>query len=91
MTRRTTRKSQPGFWASKTVGEIMVLAVTFTVCISILASGVAIAVIEIVNPGTDVTVWITRITGLLNTLVGLLAGFLAGRTDYKNQPPKDEP
>ena len=27
------------------------------------------------------SVWVTRVTGLLNTLIGLLAGFLAGRTD----------
>jgi protein-S-isoprenylcysteine O-methyltransferase Ste14 len=62
-------------------GEIMVLSITFTVCFGVLASGLIIAVISILDPTRDVTIWITRVTGILNTMVGLLAGFLAGRTD----------
>ena len=27
------------------------------------------------------SLWVSRITGILNTMIGLLAGFLAGRTD----------
>lgn len=78
-------------WLGKrSTGEIMVIAITFTVCASIFAGGIAVTIVAITHPDTDVTVWVTRITGLLNTLVGLLAGFLAGRTDYKNPPPSEE-
>jgi hypothetical protein len=35
------------------------------------------------RPQVDVSVWISRVTGILNTMVGLLAGYLAGRTDTK--------
>ena len=62
-------------------GEVLVLTITFTVCFGVLASGMTVALIEIFHPGTDVTVWVTRITGIFNTMIGLLAGFLAGRTD----------
>ena len=62
-------------------GELMVLMVATTVCVSIVATGTFIAVIVLVRPGVDVSVWVTRVTGLLNTMIGLLAGFLAGRTD----------
>lgn len=93
MTRR--RKARPGFWAQRTVGEIMVISITFTVCFGILASGATVAAISLLRPETDVTVWVSRITGLMNTLVGLLAGFLAGRTDYHGHgtgtpPPEEE-
>jgi hypothetical protein len=40
-----------------------------------------VGVITVVNPDKDLSVWISRITGILNTMLGLLAGFLAGRTD----------
>jgi hypothetical protein len=65
----------------KPTGDQLVLMVAGTVCFSIIASGAGVALITIFNPGTDVTIWVTRITGILNTMVGLLAGFLAGRTD----------
>jgi hypothetical protein len=51
-----------------------------TVCIGVLASGLTIAVVSLVNPDVDVSHWIARITGTINTMVGLLAGFLAGRS-----------
>lgn len=55
------------------------LAITFTVCFSVLSSGLIIAVISFQHPDKDVSVWIARISGIMNTMVGLLAGFLAGR------------
>ena len=64
-------------------GEILVLCITFTVCFGVLASGMTIALISFFHPATDVSNWIARITGILNTMIGLLAGFLAGRTDTK--------
>jgi len=75
----------------RSTGEIMVLAITFTVCFGILASGGLVAILVIWHPTVDVSPWITRITGLLNTMIGLLAGFLAGRTDNLTQrpPPPD--
>ena len=87
--RRSTKK--PGFWATKTVGEIMVLSITFTVCFGVLASGLTITTIAVFRPDVDITVWVSRITGLLNTMVGLLAGFLAGRTDAKTMTPPPPP
>jgi hypothetical protein len=67
----------------------MVLSITFTVCFGVLASGATIAVISLVRPEADVSNWIARVTGILNTMIGLLAGFLAGRTDrevHRSEP-----
>ena len=74
-------------------GEILVLSVTFTVCFSVVATGLFVALIVVIHPDADVSVWVARVTGLLNTMIGLLAGFLAGRTDRgvlrekANEPP----
>lgn len=70
----------------------MVLMITGTVCFGVIASGGLVAILVIWHPNVDVSPWITRITGLLNTMIGLLAGFLAGRTDNLTQrsPPEDK-
>lgn len=65
----------------RSTGEIMVIAITLTVCFGVIASGTFVGIIVLFRPEVDVTPWITRVTGLLNTMIGLLAGFLAGRTD----------
>jgi hypothetical protein len=54
--------------------------VAATVCIAILSSGAVIVIVEITNPETDTESGLRTITGIINTLIGLLAGFLAGKT-----------
>ena len=56
-----------------------------TVCFSVLASGLIIAVVSLIHPETDVSNWIARVSGTMNTMVGLLAGFLAGRTGREHK------
>jgi len=64
----------------RSTGDLLVLMVTATVCISIMASGVTIVIVEIVKPQSDTTDGLQSITGIINTLIGLIAGFLAGKT-----------
>jgi len=64
----------------RSTGDLLVLMVTATVCVAILASGVTIVVVEITRPETDTADGLKTITGIINTLIGLLAGFLAGKT-----------
>lgn len=67
-------------FSDRSTGEILILMIAGTVCFSILSSGFIIAVVTLIHPQTDVTGWISRVSGAINTLIGLLAGFLAGRT-----------
>ena len=64
----------------RSTGDLLVLMVTATVCLAIFASGVTIVIVEIVNPKTDTTDGLQSITGIINTMIGLIAGFLAGKT-----------
>jgi hypothetical protein len=69
----------------RSTGDLLVLLVAGTVCFMVLATGATIMVIEIVNPESDTTSAVRQVTGIVNTLIGLLAGFLAGRTDLSMQ------
>lgn len=62
------------------VGELIVLMIVGTICISILGAGLAIVIIALFRPEVDVSSGVKLLSGLLNTLFGLLAGLLAGRS-----------
>lgn len=64
----------------RSTGDLLVLMVTATVCLAIIASGVTIVIVELNHPDTDTEAGLRSITGIINTLIGLIAGFLAGKT-----------
>ena len=79
----------------RSTGDILVLLVAGTVCFTVVTSGATIVIIEIFHPSTDTEAGLRTITGIINTLIGLLAGFLAGKTgsalseeeERKKDPP----
>ena len=52
-----------------------------TVCFAVLATGGVIFVVEVFHPNIDTSAPARQVADVINTLIGLLAGFLAGRTD----------
>jgi K+-sensing histidine kinase KdpD len=65
----------------RSVADLVVLAITATVCAAVLATIIAVAIIEVVDPETDTTATVGRLSDVINTLIGLMAGFVAGRTN----------
>ena len=65
----------------KPTGDLMVLMIATTVCSSVFVGGAALVVLAVARPDLDTSNFARNIADLLNTLIGLLAGFLAGRTD----------
>lgn len=61
--------------------DLLILMIAGTVCFAVLASGATIAIIEIQHPEVDTTQAQGAVGDVINTLIGLLAGFLAGRTE----------
>ena len=90
MTRRNTRKQRPGFWASKTTGELLVLIVALTVCTYVAVVTLLIVILAFTTD-RDLKQVAANIGDIINTLIGLLAGFLAGRTDRNSgsKPPEE--
>lgn len=68
-------------WSERQTGDMLVLLIAATVCWVVFAGGATIAIIAIVNPDQDTSSASNVLADVTNTLIGLLAGFLAGRTD----------
>jgi hypothetical protein len=62
-------------------GDLLVIMVAFTICWSVIAGGATIALVEVVHPDADTSKALVLVSDVINTLIGLLAGFLAGRTE----------
>lgn len=85
-----------GRFRDRPTGDLLVMIITGTICISVIATGAVTTVFVFINPGADVSGPARLIADVLNTLIGLLAGFLAGRTGTilgekdKDAHPPDE-
>lgn len=81
----------------RSTGDLLVLMIASTVCSIVVMGGLTVVLVEIFHPGTDTTAALRTITGIVNTLIGLLAGFLAGRTgsvlaeDDEKRRKEDDP
>lgn len=67
----------------RTTGDILLLLIAGTICFSVIAAGATVALVEIIHPASETAPVVGMIGDVINTLIGLLAGFLAGRTDVQ--------
>jgi hypothetical protein len=67
-------------WWDRSTAELLVLLIAATVCGGVMVSGVSAIVYVFLNPGAEILNIARLIAGVINTLIGLLAGFLAGTT-----------
>jgi hypothetical protein len=65
----------------RSTADLLVVMLATTVCVAIIVGEVGIIVIEAVSPETDTSVAGGTIGDIINTLVGMIAGYLAGRTE----------
>lgn len=65
----------------RSTGDILVLLVAFTVCASVAGAGIALILVFFLNPDANLAAAWGLVTDSINTLIGLLAGFIAGRTE----------
>ena len=62
--------------------DLLILLIGGTICLGILLGIVGVIVVEAVNPdSTDLAKLAGNLNDVISTLVGLLAGWLAGRTE----------
>lgn len=66
-------------------GDLLVLLLAGTICFSVVASGATLGILRIVRPEQDIGSGVNILSDTINTLIGLMAGFLAGRTDAKRE------
>jgi len=77
----------------RNTGDILVLMIAFTVCGYIIVISAVLIVNAFINPNEEQTGAARNIADIINTLIGLLAGYLAGRSGFKSKDggEEDEP
>lgn len=60
--------------------DIVVIMLTATLCAIVLSAGLSLLILSIFRPDADLTPLIGAVSHALTTMIGLLAGFLAGRS-----------
>ena len=74
----------------RSTGDTLILLIAGTICFAVLAAGAVITVVRLTNPEADVSNVASFITDTINTLLGLMAGFLAGRTESERRREDDD-
>ncbi len=74
----------------RSTGDVLVLIITLTICAGVASVGLSVIVLSFVYPDRDNAVAVRFVTSVVSTLIGLLAGFLAGRTDDAMRKVRDE-
>jgi hypothetical protein len=64
-------------------GETLMLLIAGTICLSVLVIEVFVITLSFIDPDRDVTGAVAFVSSTLNTLIGLLAGYIAGRTNAR--------
>ena len=62
-------------------GDLMVLIIASTICGIVIFSSVGSFIFKLFYPDEDINKTFVLIADILNTLIGLLAGYLAGRAE----------
>lgn len=65
----------------RTVGELIILMLAGTVCVSVVLTGTGLVLLAVLAPERDTTKLIAGFTSVISSLLALIAGFLAGRSD----------
>jgi hypothetical protein len=74
----------------RSTADVLILMIAGTICGVILLTVVGVNILELVNPDADTKVISAAIANVVNTLVGLLAGYLAGRTQMRQRGGDDQ-
>jgi membrane associated rhomboid family serine protease len=77
--------------------DSLILLIAATICVVIVLATVGVFTLALVHPDLSLSSLVGNLNDVISTLVGLLAGWLAGRTDRarrldrRRQEEDDEP
>lgn len=76
---------------NRSTTDTLVLMIAGTICFTVLATGATVAVVEIRDSSVDTDGIVGSLSDVVNTLIGLLAGFLAGRAQVQQRKTAADP
>ena len=68
-------------FSNRSVVELMVLGFTLIIVVSVLITGLWVAIVEIRDPTVDTSRVVTALTSIITAILGALLGLLAGRSE----------
>jgi len=75
----------------RSTGDLLVLMVAATVCTVLVVGVIGLGILAVARPSEDLSRAFSAVGSVLSTLVGIVAGYLAGRTDRgREQSRADE-
>lgn|SRR5262245_11147535 len=76
--------------SERSTTDLLILLIASTICIAVLAAGATTALVKVIHPEVNIDFITGKLSDVVNTMIGLLAGFLAGRTDAAQQAAKQQ-
>ena len=70
-----------GWLGDRSTADLLVLIIAATICVAVLVALVGVLAIEYHSPSNDISKAVGNLNDIINTLIGLMAGYLAGRTE----------
>lgn len=67
--------------ADRSTGDLLMLMLAGTLCVAVLGTAAAAVLAELLHPDQDTASVVAAVGDVLGTFLGLVAGYLAGRTD----------
>jgi SNF family Na+-dependent transporter len=73
----------------RNTSDLLVLLIAGTICFSVAAGVLTVLLLSLFQPDNENAAAVALLSDVINTLIGLLAGFIAGRTDATQQIARD--
>ena len=70
---------------SRPTGDVLVILFAATICLTVLIAGGSLVIIRLAQPDRDLTASVGALADVVNTMLGLTAGFVAGRTEVTRE------
>ena len=76
--------------SKRSTADMLVLFIAGTICVAILIATVGVFLLQAYKPNANLTGLVGNLNDVINTMLGLMAGFLAGRQGNRRKGDGDE-